>query len=87
MVYLNGRMEENMNEIIKKIKKKDLEFIIGRMEEFLEEIGSMENNMAKENFMTQEREYGKKENGKMEKKLCFMNKIEYKYMIVFIFSL
>jgi hypothetical protein len=69
-------MEGNMKGIKKRIKKNDLGFIIGLMEEYLEEIGSMENNMAKENFMTQEREYGKKENGKMEKKLCFMNKLD-----------
>jgi hypothetical protein len=31
--------------------------------------------MEKENFMTQELIFGKKENGKMEKKLCFMSNI------------
>ena len=60
-------MEENIREIIKKIKKKDIDYSIGPMEEYLKGIGIMGNNMEKENFMILKKIYGEKEFGKMVK--------------------
>ncbi len=67
-VYLSGLMEENMNENIKKIKKKGLVYLNGQMVENLEGNGKMVNKMEKENFIVLNYKNGEKESGKMVKK-------------------
>jgi len=43
-----GLMEDNIKEIIKWIKNKDMVFIYGQMEDYIKEIGKTESNMVKE---------------------------------------
>ena len=68
-VNLNGLMGEYMKENIKMIKKMDMVFFIGLMEEYIKDIGRMENRMEKGNFLIRRKKNGKKENGKKEKDL------------------
>jgi hypothetical protein len=44
-------MEENMMGNIKKIKKKDMEYLNGLMGKFIKDNGKMVNKMEKENFV------------------------------------
>ena len=66
---LNGLMEEFMKENIRMIKKMDMGFSLGLMEEYIKDIGKMENNMEKESSLIQKKIYGKKVNGKKVKEL------------------
>ena len=56
-------MEENMKEIIKKIKEMDMELSIGVMEKSIREIGKMVSNVEKGNFMILLIKNGKKVSG------------------------
>ena len=44
-----------------------MDYFIGLMGEYLKDIGIMENNMEKGNFMIQKKTFGKKDFGKMVK--------------------
>jgi len=48
MDNIAGKMEENIKEIIKMIKNKDLESIIGQIKNIMKVNGVMESNMGKE---------------------------------------
>jgi hypothetical protein len=67
LANLNGLMVENMKEIIKMTKKKDMEYSLGLMVEYIKEIGKMEGKKVRENFTTQKMIDGKMEYGKKEK--------------------
>ena len=73
---------ENMLDIIKMIKKKDIAFLLGLMEENMMEIGKMEDKMVKDNFIILKLKNGKKEFGKKEKELN--GQIEYFLIYLFI---
>lgn len=63
MVFIHGEMVEDMKVIIKMIKRKDLEYIFGKMVGNMKVNGLMVNNMAKENIMkwvNVKQEYGMK---------------------------
>ena len=51
MEYIHGEMAEDMKAIIKMIKRRDSEFIFGKMVENMRVNGLMANNMVKENIM------------------------------------
>jgi len=59
-------MVENLSEIIKKIKNKDMVNFIGLIKKFIKEIGIMENSMEKvyiyHLMVNKNKEYGLKEN-------------------------
>jgi hypothetical protein len=59
-------MEEDILEIIQKIKSMDLEFFNGQMDVNMKDIGKMVNNMEKE-YILDLTELREKENGKKEK--------------------
>ena len=61
--FLYGQMVESTQEIIKKTRKKDLEFLNGRIRENTKDHGAMANSMQKENPSIPKKEYGKKEFG------------------------
>ena len=65
--FLNGLMAENILAIIKRIKNMDMEYLNGLMAKNIKDIGKMENKMEMGNVITQEKIYGLKELGKMEK--------------------
>ena len=67
MAYLHGLMAENKKEIINTIKKKDMGYLLGMMENNIKDFGKMENRMEKENSFFLLKIYGKKAFGKMEK--------------------
>jgi len=67
MENLNGQMGENMKEIIKMIKKKGMELLVGLTEGNIEGIGKMEDKMEKGSFIILKIKNGKKEYGKKEK--------------------
>lgn len=51
--HINGKMEENMQDHMKKIKNKDLGNITGMMEGFLKDTGKMEREMGMEGLFIQ----------------------------------
>jgi len=50
MEYINGKMEENIKEIIIWIKNKDTENTLGLMVKYMKECGKMESSMDKGNY-------------------------------------
>ena len=67
-VFISGKMEGNMQEGIRTIKKMDMEDIIGMMVEYSKDNGQMAEEMGKELFITQ-MEVKSREFGKMIKEL------------------
>ena len=64
-VFTNGRMVENMKEVIQTIRKKDMEFTPILTGAATEVIGKMENNMEKV-YLSVQKESQEKASGKME---------------------
>ena len=74
--HLLGQMEEFIRVDMLMIRKKDMEYSVGMMEESLKEIGLMENSMAKVNFIILLVEKVVKEFGKMVKESNGLMKIK-----------
>ena len=77
---LLGQMARNTSVNIRMIKKKDLEFSFGLMEENTKAAGKMVNNMAKANYKTK-KERNIQENGLMARKSDYYSSV---YFIIFI---
>lgn len=67
MVFLHGRMVENIKDNILMIRSMVLENSFGQMEECTKDFGRMDNNMVKE-YTEVVMVLKEKENGKMEKR-------------------
>ena len=72
-------MEESILEVIKMIKRMDMEFLRGLMEGNMKEIGKMENNMEKD-FTPEETDKPKKVLGKTEERKNGNMKDDYFYI-------
>ena len=83
VVYLHGQMAEDIKEIIKMIKKMDIEFLNGLMEKNIKDIGKMENKMGKENFIMIKQRHGESVLFKMEEELNGLMNKDYLSIILF----
>ena len=65
-VFLFGRIDHNMKEVITKIEKKGMEYLLMHQVKYIKVIGKKVNKMVQEYYMINQVLLAKKEYGKME---------------------